>query len=135
MGARFTAFENRTGVEMEIRVFVPPARPDRYRKIIRIKPGETKKVKTLTLCCEETNPENPTFLMVFMDGTYTGLSLLKFHVVTYAKIVGYVDDYGLVVFKGWLWLVSGKEIQWTGKGEICELIARLSTEQNSVEPA
>ncbi|KAG5527282.1 hypothetical protein RHGRI_028245 [Rhododendron griersonianum] len=105
MGARFTAFENRTGVEMEIRVFVPPARPDRYRKIIRIKPGETKKVKTLTLCCEETNPENPTFLMVFMDGTYTGLSLLKFHV--------------------WLWLVSGKEIQRTGKGEICELIARL----------
>ncbi|XP_058188285.1 uncharacterized protein LOC131304862 [Rhododendron vialii] len=100
MGARFTAFENRTGVEMEIRVFVPPARPDRYRNIIRIKPGETKKVKTLTLCCEETNPENPTFLMVFMDGTYTGLSLLKFHVVTYAKIVGYVDDNGLVVFKG-----------------------------------
>ncbi|THF98643.1 hypothetical protein TEA_008909 [Camellia sinensis var. sinensis] len=100
MGARLTAFENRSTVEMEIRVFVPPTRPDRYQEIIRIKSGETKKVKTITLCCKDTNPENPTFLMVFMDGTYTGVFLLAFQVVNYAKIIGYLDENGLLVLKG-----------------------------------
>ncbi|GMP79346.1 hypothetical protein CsSME_00034928 [Camellia sinensis var. sinensis] len=100
MGARLTAFENRCTVEMEIRVFVPPARPDRYQQIIRIKSSETKKVKTMTLCCKDTNPENPTFLMVFMDGTYTGVSLLAFQVVNYVKIIGYLDENGLLVLKG-----------------------------------
>ncbi|XAR69352.1 hypothetical protein NMG60_11000899 [Bertholletia excelsa] len=100
MGAKYTVFENRSRVEMEIRVFVPPARPDRYRSIIRIGPGESKKIKTKTLYCTNENPENPTFLMVYMDGSYSGTSLLKFHVMTYAKIIGYLDDNGLVILKG-----------------------------------
>ncbi|KAD3336506.1 hypothetical protein E3N88_32025 [Mikania micrantha] len=48
MGARITIFENRSNVDMEVRVFVPPDRPDRYRMIVRVKPGETKKQMTQT---------------------------------------------------------------------------------------
>lgn len=50
MGSRLTAFENRADVDMEIRVFVPPDRPDQYRMIVRVKPGEVKKVLTKKLC-------------------------------------------------------------------------------------
>ncbi|KAL3500406.1 hypothetical protein ACH5RR_039499 [Cinchona calisaya] len=100
MGAKVTAFENRSSVEMEIRVFIPPARPDRYQKIFRIKPGEVKGLKTKSLFCEDINVENPTFLMIFVDGGYTGVSLYPFHVQKYAKIFGYLDESGNVIFKG-----------------------------------
>ncbi|KVH99836.1 Protein kinase, catalytic domain-containing protein [Cynara cardunculus var. scolymus] len=80
MGARLTAFENRANVEMEIRVFVPPDRPDRYRMIIRVKPGEVKKVLSKRLCNWEeyfsSETDNHIFLMVFMDGIYSGVTLL-----------------------------------------------------------
>lgn len=106
MGAKLTAFENRAKVDMEIRVFVPPDRPDRYRMIIRVKPGEVKKVLTKRLfnweywdeyfSCE---PDNHVFFMVFMDGVYSGVTLLPSEVKKYAKIIGYVDDLG-VIMKG-----------------------------------
>uniref|UniRef100_A0A5B7AIR0 Uncharacterized protein n=1 Tax=Davidia involucrata TaxID=16924 RepID=A0A5B7AIR0_DAVIN len=99
--SRLTAFENRsTTVGMEIRVFVPPARPDQYRRIIRLKPGETKELVTKSLCYENTDPENPTFFMLFMDGVYTGIFLLPLHVVTYAKIICDTHDDGQVNVRG-----------------------------------
>nr|KAJ0224727.1 hypothetical protein LSAT_V11C100018840 [Lactuca sativa] len=107
MGGRVTVFENRAAVDMEIRVFVPPARPDRYRMIIRVKPGEVRKVLTKRLCnCNEYFPfpsektDNYIFLMVFMDGTYTGVTLLPWEVKKYAKIIGYYMDDCHVILKG-----------------------------------
>ncbi|KAI3512261.1 hypothetical protein L1887_19576 [Cichorium endivia] len=105
MGARLTAFENRATVDMEIRVFIPPDRPDRYRMIIRVKPGEVKNVLTKKLCkWKEYFPteksENHIFLMVFMDGTYTGVTLLPWEVKKYAKIIGYYVDDCHVILKG-----------------------------------
>lgn len=100
MGAKVTTFENKSSLEMEIRVFIPPSRPDRYQKIYRIRPGEVKGLKRRSLCCEEINVDNPTFLIIFMDGVYTGVSLNAFHVQKYAKIFGYVDESGNVLFKG-----------------------------------
>ncbi|KAI3468298.1 hypothetical protein Pfo_024961 [Paulownia fortunei] len=100
MGARCSVFVNKSNVEMELRVFLPPARPDKYKKIIRIKPGEVKLLKTTKLCCEESSPENPFHLMVFMDGVYTGTTLYPCHIKKYAKILGYLGNNGLVHLKG-----------------------------------
>lgn len=100
MGARFTTFQNKSEMEMEIRVFVPPARPDHYRTIIRIAPGETKRVKNTTLCCDYVGWENPSFLMIFTGGTYSGVCIMAHQVVKYTKIFGYVDENGLLVFRG-----------------------------------
>lgn len=105
MGAKLTVFENKSNVDMEIRVFVIPSRPDRYRKIIRIRAGESKVVKFKYLCSEgEINEDyckNPTFLMVFVDGIYSGLSLFPIQIAKYAKILGYVDqNTGNLLIKG-----------------------------------
>ncbi|KAK6119476.1 hypothetical protein DH2020_046780 [Rehmannia glutinosa] len=100
MGAQCSVFVNKSGVEMELRVFLPPARPDKYRKIIRIKPGGVKLLKTRKLCCEDSSPENPFHLMVFVDGVYTGTTLYSFHIKKYTKILGYVDNNGFVHLKG-----------------------------------
>lgn len=105
MGGKFSILENKSNVDMEIRVFIPPARPDHYRKIIRIKPGETKLVKMKHLFCRETVKDseinNPTFFMVFMDGIYSGVSLFPCDITKYAKILGYVDqNTGNVRLKG-----------------------------------
>ncbi|KAL0330812.1 UNVERIFIED_CONTAM: hypothetical protein Sangu_1626700 [Sesamum angustifolium] len=85
---------------MELRVFLPPARPDKYRKIIRIKPGEVKFLKTAKLCCEDSGPEQTTHLMIFVSGVYTGTTLYPSHIKKYAKILGYLHNNGLVHIKG-----------------------------------
>ncbi|KAG5591806.1 hypothetical protein H5410_042320, partial [Solanum commersonii] len=36
MGAKLTVIENRCNNDIEIRVWVPPARPDKFQRIIRI---------------------------------------------------------------------------------------------------
>ena len=75
MGAKVTVFKNRSDVEMGIRVFIPPARPDQYQKIFSLKPDEVKGLKLRSLCCEDINVDNPMFLIIFMDGVYTGVQL------------------------------------------------------------
>ncbi|KAL0393992.1 UNVERIFIED_CONTAM: hypothetical protein Slati_4365400 [Sesamum latifolium] len=100
MGAKCCVFVNKSNVEMELRVFLPPARPDKYRKIIRVKPGEVKFLKTTNLCCEDSGPEQTTHLMIFLGGVYTGTTLYPSHIKKYAKILGYLDDNGLVHIKG-----------------------------------
>ncbi|KAL4560276.1 hypothetical protein LXL04_032426 [Taraxacum kok-saghyz] len=94
----------RATVDMEIRVFIPPDRPDRYRMIVRVKPGEVKKVLTKRLCNWkeyfpiEKSDDNHIFLMVFMDGTYTGVTLLPWEIKKFAKIIGYcVGDCGVII--------------------------------------
>ncbi|PWA75635.1 DNA helicase, ATP-dependent, RecQ type [Artemisia annua] len=74
--------------------------------IIRVKPGEVKKVLTKRLFNWEywdeyfsSETDNHVFLMVFMDGVYSGVTLLPSEVKKYAKIIGYVDDLG-VIMKG-----------------------------------
>ncbi|KAK4388920.1 hypothetical protein Sango_2229000 [Sesamum angolense] len=100
MGAKCCVFVNKSNVEMELRVFLPPARPDKYRKIIRIKPGEVKFLKTAKLCCEDSGPEQTTHLRIFVSGVYTGTTLYPSHIKKYAKILGYLHNNGLVHIKG-----------------------------------
>ncbi|KAL8260695.1 hypothetical protein R6Q59_028648 [Mikania micrantha] len=92
-------FENRSNVDMEVRVFVPPDRPDRYWMIVRVKTGQTHKVFTKSLCNWEEyftfETDNHIFLEIFMDGVYTGVTLLPWEVKKYTKIIGY---YGGVRF-------------------------------------
>ncbi|KAD3336507.1 hypothetical protein E3N88_32026 [Mikania micrantha] len=70
MGAWLTIFENRSNVDMEVRVFVPPDRPDRYRTIVRVKPGHTREVLTKILCNWEEyftcETDNHIFLIIFI---------------------------------------------------------------------
>lgn len=100
MGAQCSVFVNKSNVEMELRVFIPPDRPDKYRKIIRVKPGEVKLLKTTKLCCKDSSHEQHIHLMVFMDGVYTGATLYQFHIEKYARILGYLDNNGFVHLKG-----------------------------------
>ncbi|KAI7747996.1 hypothetical protein M8C21_017392 [Ambrosia artemisiifolia] len=101
MGARLTTFENRANVDMEIRVFVPPDRPDRYRMIVRLKPGEIRKVLTRSLFKYDTGEtDNHIFLMIHVEGVYTGVTLLPWEVKKYAKIIGYYRGDSGVNLKG-----------------------------------
>ncbi|XP_059655204.1 uncharacterized protein LOC132302391 [Cornus florida] len=80
---RVIEFENRSSVEMEIRVFTPPDRPDKYRKIIRIEPRKTQKVLSQSLFPDSANH---TYLMFFTDGVYAGRFELSQDVVGCANI-------------------------------------------------
>lgn len=101
MGARLTTtFENRSSLEMEVRVFVPPDRPDHFRKIIRIKPGEKKQVLVKCFCDLDTNPERAVMILVFVEGVYTGVSLLPRHVLGYNKVIWDRSEVGLMHLRG-----------------------------------
>ncbi|KAL8537067.1 hypothetical protein ACS0TY_012303 [Phlomoides rotata] len=77
---------------MEIRVFQPPDRPDKFKKIIGLKAGEVKVLKISKLCCDDSIP---THLMIYADGVYTGATLFRPHIKEYAKILGYLDKNGV----------------------------------------
>lgn len=101
MGARLTTtFENRSSLEMEVRVFVPPDRPDHFRKIIRIKPGEKKQVLVKCFCDLDTNPERAVMILVFVEGVYTGVSLLPRHLLGYNKVIWDRSEVGLMHLRG-----------------------------------
>lgn len=99
MGSKCSIFANKSKVEIEIRVFAPPARPDRYKKIIRVKPGETMLLRTTKLGCQATNLDEIS-LMVFLDNVYSGVTFYTQDIEIYAKILGYVDDNGRLRLKG-----------------------------------
>ena len=93
MGSMLTAFENRSSIEMEIRVSILPARPDRYLSIKKIPPGEIKELVTKSMCYKDTHdPENRTLLMVFMGSKFVFLH--QFEVINNAKIICNIDDEG-----------------------------------------
>ncbi|KAL8521923.1 hypothetical protein ACS0TY_012176 [Phlomoides rotata] len=92
MGSKCCVFVNKSKIEMEIRVFQPPDRPDKFKKIIGLKAGEVKVLKISKLCCDDSIP---THLMIYADGVYTGATLFRPHIKEYAKILGYLDKNGV----------------------------------------
>ncbi|KAL5853290.1 hypothetical protein ACOSQ3_008408 [Xanthoceras sorbifolium] len=115
MGEKLTTFENKCNVVLEIRVFKPPARPDHFRRIIRVKPGQKEEISLTDLCYNETNPERPAIIMVFIDGVYAGISLVPLDLVKYSKVIcDRSYENGPVIVRGvktrpGLWLLSRKE--------------------------
>ncbi|EEF48308.1 conserved hypothetical protein [Ricinus communis] len=85
---------------MEIRVFVPPDRPDRFRKIIRIKPGENKEILVKSFCDWDINPERPVMFMLFVEGVYTGVSLMPTYLIGYKRVICDRSEDGLVHLRG-----------------------------------
>ncbi|KAF5936340.1 hypothetical protein HYC85_027469 [Camellia sinensis] len=88
MGAKLTSFENRSSVEMEIRAFILPTRPDHYVSIAKIKPGETKE------CYDDIDPENPTLMMIYIESKF--IFLQQMDVINYAKIICDINEDGIL---------------------------------------
>ncbi|TMW80917.1 hypothetical protein EJD97_013669 [Solanum chilense] len=95
MGAKLTVIENRCNDAIEIRVWVPPARPDKFQSIIRIK-GDVgwKEVNSknfihadATILDDEDEFVSSTMLMIYIDGVYTGNYFLITDLIKYAKII------------------------------------------------
>lgn len=107
MGAKLTVIENRCNDAIEIRVWVPTTRPDKFQSIIRIEGKGGWK---------EVNPKNfihadatildefvsSTMFMIYIDGVYTGYYFLITDLVKYAKLIicNRKNEHGTVVIQG-----------------------------------
>ncbi|XP_015160198.1 uncharacterized protein [Solanum tuberosum] len=108
MGAKLTVIENRCNDDIEIRVWVPPARPDRFHSIIRIEAnGGWKEVNSknfihadATILNDDDEFVSSTMLMIYVDGVYTGYYFLPIHLVKYAKVICDINDDELFVIQG-----------------------------------
>ncbi|KAK4710583.1 hypothetical protein R3W88_005096 [Solanum pinnatisectum] len=110
MGAKLTVIENRCKDDIEIRVWVPPARPDRFHSIIRIEAnGGWKEVNsknfihadaTILDDVDEDERVSSTMLMMFVDGVYTGYYFLLTDLAKYAKVICNRNEEGIFVVQG-----------------------------------
>ncbi|XP_049373602.1 uncharacterized protein LOC125838587 [Solanum verrucosum] len=111
MGAKLTVIENRCKDDIEIRVWVPPARPDRFHSIIRIEAnGGWKEVNSknfihadATILNDDDEEEefvSSTLLMIYIDGVYTRYYFLPIHLVKHAKVICDINEDGLFVIQG-----------------------------------
>ncbi|XP_055819347.1 uncharacterized protein LOC129888391 [Solanum dulcamara] len=97
MGAKLTVIENRCNDDIEIRIWVPPARPDKFERIIRIEAkGGWKEVNSKNFIDGDTN----TLLMIYVDGVYTGNYILPMHMLKYAKVICDTNENGNFVVQG-----------------------------------
>ncbi|TMW85077.1 hypothetical protein EJD97_023830 [Solanum chilense] len=111
MGAKLTVIENRCNHDIEIRVWVSPARPDKFQSIIRIEgEGGWKEVNSKNFIHADAtilddNDDDiefvsSTMLMIYIDGVYTGYYFLPIHLVKYAKVICDINEDGLFVVQG-----------------------------------
>ncbi|KAH0648138.1 hypothetical protein KY285_033386 [Solanum tuberosum] len=110
MGAKLTAIENRCNDDIEIRVWVPPARPDKFQSIIRIEAsGGWKEVNsknfihadaTILKVNDDDEFVSSTMLMIYVDGVYTGYYFLLTDLAKYAKIIRNRNEDGIFVVEG-----------------------------------
>ncbi|XP_059658075.1 uncharacterized protein LOC132304424 isoform X2 [Cornus florida] len=126
---RVIEFENRSSVEMEIRIFTPPDRPDRYKKIIRIEPCKTQKVLSQSLF---PDPINHTFLLFFTDGVYARRFELSQDVVGCTNItceINHDGELNIQRFKDKLpaaLRILKEKLQW-GRNKINNNLRKFST--------
>ncbi|XP_049373604.1 uncharacterized protein LOC125838589 [Solanum verrucosum] len=109
MGAKHTVIENRCKDDIEIRVWVPPARPDKFHSIIRIEAnGGWKEVNSknfihadaTNILNDEEESVSSTMLMMFVDGVYTGYYFLLTDLAKYAKVICNRNEEGIFVVQG-----------------------------------
>ncbi|KAK6782588.1 hypothetical protein RDI58_020384 [Solanum bulbocastanum] len=106
MGAKHTVIESND--DIEIRVWVPPARPDKFQSIIRIEgEGGWKEVNSknfihrdATILNDEDEFVLSTMLMIYVDGVYTGFYFLLTDLAKYAKIICNRNEEGIFVVEG-----------------------------------
>ena len=68
MGGKLSILENRTYYSIELRIWVQPARPDKFEKIIRIKPVGSIRVKAK----QDLLDFDKVLVMVYANGVWTG---------------------------------------------------------------
>lgn len=102
MGAKLTVIENKSKNDIEIRVWVPPARPDKFESIISIKAGSWKEVNSKAFSFGHLSPEGlvSSLLMIYVDRVYTVNYLLPIHLIKYAKVICDINEDGLFVVQG-----------------------------------
>ncbi|XP_049377758.1 uncharacterized protein LOC125842500 [Solanum stenotomum] len=114
MGAKvLTVIENRCNHDIEIRVWVPPARPDKFQSIIRIEAnGGWKELNSKNIIHGDATILNDnddddiefvssTLLMIYIDDVHTGYYFLPIHLLKYAKvIICDINEDGFFVVQG-----------------------------------
>ena len=82
MGGKLSILENRTYYSIELRMWVQPARPDKFEKIIRVKPGGTIRAKAKQ---EGLLYFDKVLVMVHANGVGTGNCIFPLHLMDSAK--------------------------------------------------
>ena len=105
MGNRVTVLENRTLYNIEIRMWVYPARPDEFKKTLRIKPGRSTRMMATTFNSSNQDHdhgglEEEVMLMVYANGVWTGNYIFPLHLMTYAKVICDRNQHGGVIIRG-----------------------------------
>ena len=100
MGNKVTILENRTWFNIEIKMWVDGSRPDRFRKIVRIEPGRSIRVKASAFNSDD-DPGGPecVMLLVYANGSWTGKYLLPQDLFAYAAVFCYRNQHGQVVLR------------------------------------
>ncbi|XP_027181499.1 uncharacterized protein LOC113779914 [Coffea eugenioides] len=96
MGGKLSILENRTYYSIELRMWVHPARPDKFEKIIRIKPGGSIRVKAKQGLLDF----DKVLVMVYANGVWTGNYIFPLHLMTYAKVICDRNQHGGVIIRG-----------------------------------
>lgn len=96
MGGKFTILENRTFYNIELRMWIHPARPDKFEKIIRIKPGRSIRIKAKQGLLDFEK----VLVMVYANGVWTGKYIFPLHLMTYAKVICDRNQQGRVTIRG-----------------------------------
>ncbi|OAY27336.1 hypothetical protein MANES_16G117801v8 [Manihot esculenta] len=94
---RLTTIKNKSSADVELRVFAPPARPDHFRRIVRIKPGGKVNV---SICEDTTGSGRLVIVMVYVDGVYSGVSLLPAYLAACSEVICDRGEDGLVHLQG-----------------------------------
>ncbi|KDP33640.1 hypothetical protein JCGZ_07211 [Jatropha curcas] len=100
MGVRLTTIKNKSCVEMELRVFAAPARPDHFQKIIRIRPGGKVNVSFRSICEEGRSSGRLVIIMVYVEGGYSGVSLLPSYLASCSEVICDRDEDGILNVQG-----------------------------------
>mgnify|MGYP004724481223 CR=1 FL=1 len=104
MGNRVTVLENRTLYNIEIRMWVYPARPDEFKKILRIKPGRSTRIMATTFNSSNQDHdhgglEDAVMLMVYANGGWTRRYILPLLLFAYAKVTCDRNQHGQVILR------------------------------------
>ncbi|XP_027082768.1 uncharacterized protein [Coffea arabica] len=99
MGNKLTILENRTWFNIEIKMWVDVSRPDRFKKIVRIEPGRSIRVKASTFNSDDQGSVEHALLLVCANGSWTGKYILPQDLFAWAAVFCDSNRHGQVILQ------------------------------------
>ncbi|XP_027180633.1 uncharacterized protein LOC113779283 isoform X1 [Coffea eugenioides] len=99
MGDKLTVLENRTWFNIEFKMWVDGSRPDRFKKIVRIEPGKSIRVKASTFNSDDQGSLEHAILLVYANGSWTGKYILPQDLFAWAAVFCDSNRHGQVILR------------------------------------